>query len=496
MSLFPHRYDFLYADHPTPGQRPSWKTEHRYPLGDRLINQGDQLLGVRFGSTTAYALLDIDTTSQYHPQQDLQGIERILGALEPLGLLSYIACTSSYSGGLHLYFPFNAPQSSQRLAHAMKGLLQQAGLPLAAGQLELFPNPRPYSHGKALFNGHRLPLQTGSYLLNSNLHPIWTSQERFVDQWRYCVAQNDVTATVLRRVLKQQRRRYIVSGKANKFLNDLNADIEPGWTGASQTNYILGRIALRSYVFGHVLSGKPPLLGQALVEEIVAIARALPGYDDWCQHKHEIYERSVDWARCVESSKYYPYGLSQKPAESTTEKRDWNQEQFSRTAEKIKAAVQHLSQQELPEGATARFKALTACGIGGGSLYRHKKLWHPDHLNSDCRQSAIDSSLMEEVVDPKSDLENSQGTSVEENSSSVQSNKAAAEPQAKLTSLLPSLAGNPAVGKGLDRLDQLLICGNPYLGKVSSAVRSLFPQLPYQACFLERWRSQQRTSTG
>ena len=27
LNLFPHRFDFIYAEHPDPGERPDWKTE-------------------------------------------------------------------------------------------------------------------------------------------------------------------------------------------------------------------------------------------------------------------------------------------------------------------------------------------------------------------------------------------------------------------------------------------------------------------------------------
>ncbi|MGF1537905.1 MAG: hypothetical protein ACFB4J_15685 [Elainellaceae cyanobacterium] len=403
--------------------------------------------------------------------------------------MAYLACTSSYSGGLHLYFPLETAQSSQRLAHAMKGLLLQAGLTLAPGQLELFPNPRPYSQGKTLFNGHRLPLQTGSYLLNPDFQPIWTSPERFVAQWQQCAAQNDVTAASLRRVLKQQRRQYIVSGKANKFLNDLNADIEPGWTGPSQTNYILGRIALRTYVFGHVLSGGSPLAGAALAERIVAIARALPGYEDWCQHKHEIQDRAVDWGRCVENSKYYPYGFSKTSktaVDEAVEKRNWNQEQFSQTAEKIKAAVQDLIQTGLPTGTTARFKALLTYGIGGGSLYRHKELWHPDYL-SESFSSTSGRQSVETLVEIKEELDPSQSETVAPTTPTAHNSCA---------SLFPPSGGNLPLCP--DRSPSKLVKngGNPYSDWNLVSELKLRSQLPHKARFLRQWRSRQRVSTG
>ena len=50
-----------------------------------------------------------------------------------------------------------------------------------------------------------------------------------------------------------KRNKYALSTKAESFLNDLNADIETGWTGSVQTNRLIGRIAQRSYIFGHIL---------------------------------------------------------------------------------------------------------------------------------------------------------------------------------------------------------------------------------------------------
>jgi hypothetical protein len=111
LSLFPHRFDYIYAHHAKPGDTPDRLTESRHPLSDRLIQQGGFLYGVRFAAQTQYALLDLDLHSRYHPNQDPHAIGRILAALEPLGLVTSLHCTSSYSGGLHLYFPFSENHS-------------------------------------------------------------------------------------------------------------------------------------------------------------------------------------------------------------------------------------------------------------------------------------------------------------------------------------------------------------------------------------------------
>ncbi len=394
LSLFSHRYDYIYAQHPEPGESPNWRTESRHPLSDRILSQGAYLFGVRFGTDTQYCLLDIDIGSAYHPRQDPLALSLIQNALEPLGLVKSLTCTSSYSGGLHLYFPFQLAQNTWQLEIAISTLIENSGFKLLPGQLEVFPNPRTYVvDGKPmLFNGHRLPLQAGSYLLNPDLQPIWSSQEYFVQQWRTCQQYNDLDTSKLQQILKQARRRpHCISGKADKFINDLNAEIEPGWTGPGQTNRLLGRIAMHGYIFHHILHGGAPLEGEALVNEIVCTAQSLPGYSEWCQHQHEIEQRAEEWGRCIENSHYFHYGEQHgkfksktgKPnsAPDSSEQLTWNQQRSEATREKIRRAIAELSETgQLPSTATARFRILTGYGIGGGSLYRHRDLWHPEHL--------------------------------------------------------------------------------------------------------------------
>ncbi|KAM3099075.1 hypothetical protein ACKFKF_15665 [Phormidesmis sp. 146-12] len=389
LSLFLHRYDYIWAEHPDPKGKVEWKTESRHPLSDRLIHQGAFLYGVRFGAETQYCLLDIDAGSIYHPKRDPFAISRILAELEPLGLVSYIACTSSYSGGIHLYFPFEQPQKTWELSLALQAVLENGGLKPALGQLELFPNVRLFvTEGTPnLYAAHRLPMQAGSYILSDDWELTNSNQTTFVQQWRFAQRRNDINAKILQRVLKAARRkRYCLSGKADKFLNDLNADIEAGWSGSGQTNYLLGRIAMRSYIFGHLLYGCEPLAGKALVNDIVRVAESLPGYEEWCRHQSEIEHRAEEWAQCVEASHYFPFGQSkQAPTELITatdeEALTWNQQRSQAARERIRQAIADLlNKGTLPANATARFHTLTSYGIGGGSLYRHRDLWHPAHL--------------------------------------------------------------------------------------------------------------------
>ncbi|MEM1307987.1 MAG: hypothetical protein AAGF98_00550 [Cyanobacteria bacterium P01_H01_bin.153] len=391
---------------------------------------------MRFGTETQYCLLDIDIGSAYHPKQDPLAIERIADALETLGLVSHVACTSSYSQGLHLYFPFETAQNSWQLSAVVTTLLENQGFKCQPGQLEVFPNPKLYviDGTPNLFNAHRLPLQAGSYLLNAQLESISSHSEAFVRQWHWCQQRNSIDSETIDQLLQQQHRhRHRVSQRADKFLNDLNAEIEVGWTGKGQTNRLLGRITMRAYVFHHVIQGGLPLSGDALIEVIVSTAQALPGYREWCGHQHEIYQRAAEWARCVENSHYFPYGSQQGKYKAKKDlsavEASWNQQRSQTAQSKIQAAMLDLfNTGNLPQTTTARFKKLLEYGIGGSTLYKYKPLWHPDLWKTPQTPQLLNGAAASATAAPAT----------------------AAHP----TSLLPSDDSNPLQDKGLAHFEE------------------------------------------
>jgi len=389
LALWSHRFDFIAAEHPDPDERPDWKTESRHPLSDRLLQEGAYLYGVRFGKQTHYLMLDIDPGSLYHPRHDRFAIPRLLAALEPLGLVETVAVTSSYRGGLHLYLPFQKAQETWAIAQAVATLLTNAGFKLKPGQLELFPNPKPFSETPSLYAAHRLPLQAGSYLLNSDFQPIYGEQTTFVQHWQFAQQRNAIDPRTLKRVLQQvKRQRYKLSGKAEKFLHDLNTEVFTGWTDAGQTNYLLGRIAMREYIFGHVQRGSEPLTGEALVDAICEVARALPGFKTYCNHQADLEQRALLYARSIQTSRYYPFGSKHRtktapPPEAVSAPTLPNQNQQKAQAARdriCQAVTDLLTKQALPTGVTARKQAIRAYGIGNPTLDKYKALWHPNHL--------------------------------------------------------------------------------------------------------------------
>jgi len=381
LALFPHRYDYIWSKRPQPGEKPVWKTEKKHPLSDRMLRQGKYLYGVRCGQSTNYLLIDIDIASPYHPNQDPQAIPLLLGALEPLALVTPIACTSSYSGGIHLYFPFQEAQNSYQLADATTTLLEHSGFQLAPGQLELFPNCKLYvtDSEPSLYAAHRLPLQEpGSYILNCDWESTYTDTSEFVRRWQFAQTRNTLTSETLAQVLQTRKRKYYkrLSKNAAKFLSDLDTEIEAGWTGSGQTNYLLGRLTMREYIFHHVINGGSPLEGEALVKAVVAIAQALPGYAEWCRHQHELDQKVVEWARSIEASHYYHYGDDPEPKKRTAP--HWNQQQQAAARARITQAIADmLNHNTLPSGITARRNAIVQYGISQSTLTKHKDLWHP-----------------------------------------------------------------------------------------------------------------------
>ena len=477
-NLFPHRFDYIFAEHPEPTRSPNWQTERRHPLSSRVFQQGRYLFGVRFSTQTQYCLLDIDKGSVYHPQHDSLATSRIVAALEPIGLASYVVCTSSYSGGLHLYFPFLESQNSWELAAIVSAQLENAGFPIKPGQLEVFPNPKSYVEGcPSLFNAHRLPMQAGSYLLDESFQPVWSDQLRFLDQWQFAQNRNSIDRKTVKRFLRQVKRtQFKISGKADKFIGDLNAEIEIGWTGTGQTNRLLGRIAMRAYIFHHVISGGVPLEGKTLIDEIVTTARSLPGYQDYCNHQHEIEQRAEEWARCVQGSRYFHYGdlkgkykSKQESTVAIADLPNWNQQQSGSARDRIRGAIADLLEKNsLPISTTARFHVLTDYGIGGGSLYRHRDLWHPTEFREENALIEINLEASAEISQP---VENPPDPPNPNKSEEFDCDEVASNPHS-LTSLLSTSGGNGISDNGLSDRTSKVIC----IGGNSPSDSSMSPQ--------------------
>ena len=417
-----NRWDFIYAPVPDPNQpkqkeldwqtehlkqKPEWKTESRYPMKSRVLYHRwadpTEILGVRFDHTTEYGLLDIDVESPYHPKQNPNAITELQIALETIGITRTFLVRSSWSDGLHLYFPLNGAVNTFNLAVAVKFCLQTQGFEVKDGQLEIFPNDKSYGVvTKILYKGHRLPLQpeTGSWLLDDDLQAISDQLSDLFRVWDVASIGQDMaelnSALLVARQnrLKKPRRRL---NNVEAWRQDLEITIAEGWTDHGQTNHLLKQVGCYGVVFKE-------LSGDALIKYIRETATAAPGYAQWCGHQHQIELRSRSWAKAVEKY-YWPLGTHAKPR-PTANIVPFNQRRSLTAQEEIRAAIALLEEGDrLPEAITARAQAISElAGTSLGTLYRHKELWHPQHQKSEKRcvitDPAVDTAPIQQPSQP------------------------------------------------------------------------------------------------
>lgn len=369
---------------------PQWQTVQKYPLRPRVLwrlwQDSSQLVGVRFASQTRYALIDIDAKSDFHPQQNPEALTTIRSALETIGIYRTLLVRSSWSGGLHLYIPLPEGVPTFGLASALKQCLEAQSMPIAQGQIEVFPNCKSYATPGHYteYNAHRLPLQphSGSCLLDADYNPITQNIGRFFEQWDLAAAAQDMAE--LRQAMttaKHNRRgkRHRQTTVVDEWLQDLRQEMEEGWTDYGQTNHLLKTIAC----YGVVFEG---LKGDALTEFVHTTAIQSPGFSQWCRHQQQIQMKASVWAKAAEG--YYwklgdertrqsqLHGIEGDPAGVSA-----NVLRSEDAQRRIREAVAQLeAENRLPFAVTARAKAIAAQGaISLRTLYRHLSLWHPEH---------------------------------------------------------------------------------------------------------------------
>ncbi|MEM8806849.1 MAG: hypothetical protein AAGF01_12550 [Cyanobacteria bacterium P01_G01_bin.38] len=385
-----YRWSFIHTEAPPDANaKPQWKTERRYPIKSRVLWQqwqdANQLIGVRFNTTTAYALLDIDAQSPYHPQHNAESLAIIQAALETIGITRTLLIRSSWSGGLHLYIPLPEPLNTFNLAVALKNCLEAQGFQLKSGHLEIFPNDKAYGVATTIeYKAHRLPLQpgSGSYLLDDDLHLVSNQLSDFFPAWDSAAAGQDLatlqSALTIARENRHKRPKPRRLNNVEAWRADLETTLADGWTGHGQTNHLLKEIGCYGVVFKN-------LSGEALVDYIHQQAIASPGYQQWCRHQYQIQMRARVWAKAVENY-YWPIGTHPKPRPDLSNNIvPFNQQRAEAAQERVRAAVAQLeAENQLPEQTTQRAISISKLAHTSlNTLYQYKELWHPHHQQAE-----------------------------------------------------------------------------------------------------------------
>jgi len=156
LALF-HRYDYIFKDTSASqwtSPKGNWRLDDSAILKAISLQNKKYLIGTRAGRKTRYAVIDIDSGSKYHNQNELQ---RLLEALAAAGLSRSSLYRSSMSDGWHLYLFFEEAISSTIVYQQLVRLLKLNEFEVKPGTLEVFPHPGYSSVGMGL----RLPLQAG-----------------------------------------------------------------------------------------------------------------------------------------------------------------------------------------------------------------------------------------------------------------------------------------------------------------------------------------------
>ncbi|MFB2772675.1 hypothetical protein ACE1AT_25865 [Pelatocladus sp. BLCC-F211] len=412
VKYFWHPWSAIVAPVPAFVSKPAWRTIDYYLQPSqlwKLHQNSQQLVGVRFGSNTRYAIIDLDAGGDYH---NLESINRIKSALEDIGIVDIIPIQSSFSGGYHLIITFTTLQPTFNLACALEYTLRDAGFIPRKGHLEIFPNAKPWGENCIInYNAIRCPMQPGSgaLLLDDDLQPISDSVCVFLDYCARAAVRQDLTR--LKRAIKKARKRH----NRERYRKQMSSDVEAwradweeiiatGWTGPGQTNNLLQIFVGYGIVF-------LDLKGENLVNYALKTATNAPGYIQYCRHQHEIEARVRHWIECTIRHQWYtPYASYPerllgtfantfaeaisgirgiiKPKDNIIpfdRRQALNQQRSLEAQRRIRWAVNALEWGTgLPEGITDRTKAISNeykqrfhKTLSQETLRKHLHLWHP-----------------------------------------------------------------------------------------------------------------------
>jgi hypothetical protein len=399
---------------------PDWITNTAHPLATgeliRLYHDIEELIGVGFGTKTKYAMLDIDCASQQHPRNNPHQFRQILNSLESVGLVRYIVLQSSWSGGIHVYFPLPKDCQTYQIAATIQITLIDTGLEIANGQIEIFPNCKSYAKhpGEYIhYKRHRLPLQpeSGSWLLEDDgLNPqlIFDTTEAqlaaFLEQWEMAAQKQDMA--LLNRKLpqlynkyKQQKNRFKYQSheektkKAKAWETSLDLSIEIGWTDYGQTYSLLPKFLAKGVVF-------LKLTGEALAEWMHKAIRTAPGYQQYCRHQHQMSKIIQSWIKTNDRTQYYspyrskparnqpyPFGDPKLVKKPQSKPNPANKKTAENALHRIRTAyaclidklTPELKIEDLKEMIREQMKKIFNRACSNSTLTKYKNIWHPKY---------------------------------------------------------------------------------------------------------------------
>ena len=399
---FPYLFNWIYS----PSQKIDWHTETRYPLTSRSLwskhQDKKQIIGVRFGKQTSYAMIDIDRKSPYHPFNSTAKFDSVLQALQSIGLIESIVIRSSGSEGIHLYYPLPYQINTFSLACGIRSALLSHSIEIANGIVETFPNTKSYD---CEFTAHRLPLQNGSYILRNDFAPLSNDIEAFCDRWASAADWQDLELLVEQCAIAREnyKPKYATSGKLNDWRKELEQIIDTGWTATGETNQILFKVC----EYARVFMGFEDIT--KLVNWVTDKVTQLTGFKTFCNHQKDLLRRVRDWGAWVLEHRF-PMQNSKAKEAITVKKRESQRED---TLQRIKDVSNSLCDREC-DRMTIRAMAQAIAKQAGCSiktLYNNLGLWHPEHKDT-VTANIIDSQRELQAVTQQQETATNDSTSI------------------------------------------------------------------------------------
>ncbi|MBW4461824.1 MAG: hypothetical protein KME47_16520 [Nodosilinea sp. WJT8-NPBG4] len=393
-----HIWDFISA--PAVRGKLDWVTYSKYPLSAQTLHQRwsneDEIVGVRFSNgegKTSYFLLDIDSDSNCHPNNHWVNFISLLNVMDQLGLFGRVIVRSSFSNGIHVYFPLPEKVHCYKLALVIEAACSKGRFAVKPGTLEIFPNVKCKGSN---YNGHRLPLQLGSCVLDDfGEEEIHADLNSLINLWETAASQQEMP--LVRQAMRDAKPTWAkqnkqVKGNVAEWKLRLEESLEEGWTGSHQTNDIIKEACIYARVFLE-------LNWDEVESWVLQQVPQLPGFQEFCAHRHKYQRRVREWVRANRrSNRYYPYSQRSRSSKPPSEPRGPNNQAKAQDAlQRIQAAIALL--QSSPGGLPSKVKArqelvCREAGCSAATLRKHLPLWHPRHL--------VDGNNANDALDPES----------------------------------------------------------------------------------------------
>lgn len=239
-------------------------------------------LSIATPNQTMAVCIDVDINSKYHPANDGNGIEPVKDALAEIGLTEALEFQSSYSNGMHLWYPLSTAQKSWKLAKVIEDACRIKNLEIKDGVLELRPNRRRFNSNFKLI---RAPLSgEGNALWVGELGGLEDFSIAILRHF-FCLAKDFNLLTPLMHnsvtIVCSSSYTRALNHKA-KNLSYYKNVLSDGFTNSSQTQ----KISLSAMIVARMVEGIDSV--GALRVRLIELLTSVPGYQQFCKHQRQI----------------------------------------------------------------------------------------------------------------------------------------------------------------------------------------------------------------